>query len=101
MNFNIPNPNSVLPKSYNCDVLEGNWYEDRCVSDYDKNKKKSYSLVNPNSWQYDSTYNEIGYNLKNFQKTKERFSESNDNCINFQNKNNNMYITTNKYIVYL
>jgi hypothetical protein len=96
MNFPVQNPNSVIPKAYNSDVLEGNWYEERCISDYDKIKKKDYMLPNANSWQYDKTYDELGVNWKDFPKTVQRFSDSNDNYINFQGKSNNMYITTNK-----
>lgn len=88
---------NIIPKSYTSDTLQGNWYEDRCTSDYDKKKKKNYLLPNPNAWQYDRTYQEIGQSWKDFPKTKERFSESNDNCINFQEKDYNMYITTTKH----
>jgi hypothetical protein len=95
MNFQLI-PKGTQPRSFNRDTLEGNWYEDRCVSDYDKNKKKSYLLKSGNDWQYDTTYKEVGSNWKNFPKTIEKFSESNDNYINFQGKNNNLYITTNK-----
>ncbi len=93
----INNSSAVLPRSYKCDTLEGNWYEDRCISNFDSNKKKNYLLPNPNAWQYESTYNEIGKNWRTFNKINERFSESNDNIINFQEKDYNMYITTTKH----
>ena len=41
--FTAQNEGNV-PKTYDRDVLEGNWYEDRCVSDYDMKKKKDYML---------------------------------------------------------
>jgi hypothetical protein len=99
MNFNFPGQNPLIPRSYMCDTLEGNWYEDRCISDYDKRKKKNYQLPNPNAWQYEKTYGELGTAYKDFPKTKERFSESNDNCINFGEKDNNMYITTTRHML--
>lgn len=85
-----------MPKAYDRDVLEGNWYEDRCISDYDIKKKKDYMLPNPNAWQYDTTYGEMGQNWKEFPSTKKHFAIANDNYINFQGKNNSMYVTTNK-----
>ena len=88
--------NQNIPKSYSCDVLEGNWYEDRCIPKYDEEKRKHYKINSPNSWLYDTTYNEIGILNNGFPKLQ-RFGETNDNFINFQNKDYNMYITTNKY----
>lgn len=86
-----------IPASYIPDVLEGNWYEDRCVSEYDQKKKKDYMLPNPNAWLYDTTYSELGQQWKNFPSTKQHFAIANDNYINFQGKNNSMYVTTNKH----
>jgi hypothetical protein len=86
-----------VPASYIPDVLEGNWYEDRCISEYDLKKKKDYMLPNPNAWLYDTTYNELGQKWKEFPSTKEHFAIANDNYINFQGKNNSMYVTTNKH----
>ena len=97
MNYYFSNSSATLPKTYNCDTLENNWYEDRCISDYDVKKKKNYLLPNPNAWQYERTYNEVGSNWKNFQKTKERFSESSDNILSYQEKDNNMFITTYRH----
>ena len=94
--MNYPQANNLNPRTYYCETLEGNWYEDRCISDFDKKKKKNYLLPNPNAWQYEKTYNEIGTNWKSFPKTNERFAEASDNCVNFQEKDNNMYITTTK-----
>jgi len=96
MNFSrIVSPKVTSP-NYNCDTLQGNWYEDRCISDYDKRKKSDFLLSNPRSWQYDKTSHELGKNWNNFSKTNERFSGSSDNIINFQEKDNNMYITTTR-----
>lgn len=88
---------SIIPKAYNYNTLEGNWYEDRCVSEYDKEKKKGFALSNPNSWQYETTYSKIGQANKEYPTVKERFSISNDNYINFQGKQNNMHLTTYKH----
>ena len=93
--FTAQNQNNV-PQSYIPDVLEGNWYEDRCKSEYYLNKKKDYKLPNPNSWMYETTYNELGQNWKNFPSIQKTFAISNDNYINFQAKTNKEYITTNK-----
>jgi hypothetical protein len=95
--YQLQNPSNTIPKSFNCDTLEGNWYEDRCIPDYDKRKKRDYLLPNPFSWQYEKTYNEIDKAWKDYPKVKERFSEASDNCINFQEKDNNMFITTYKH----
>ena len=58
-------------------------------------KKKEFKLRNPNAWQYDTTYSNIGMNNRNNQYLN-KFSQSNDNYINFQNKDYNMYVTTNR-----
>ena len=94
--FTAQNEGNVT-KTYDRDVLEGNWYEDRCVSDYDMKKKKDYMLPNPNGWMYSTTYNELGMKWKEFPSTKKHFAIANDNYINFQGKNNSMYVTTNKH----
>ena len=98
MNFHFQNNQALTPQSYSSDVLENNWYEDRCTSEFDKRKRTDFMLPNPNSWMFEKTYDELGVNNKNFQKIKEKFSESNDNYINFLDKNYDMYITTTKYI---
>jgi hypothetical protein len=97
MNVPVFASSNPQPRAYKCDTLEGNWYEDRCISDFDKRKKKNYLLPNPNSWLYDKTYDDIGKNYKNLQKIKERFSEASDNIVNFQEKDYNMYITSTKH----
>ena len=84
-------------KSYNEDVLEGNWFEDRCTSEYDNKKKKDYMLTNPNKWQYDTTYNDLGQNWKNFPPTQKHFQNANDNFLNFNNTDYNAFISTNKH----
>jgi hypothetical protein len=88
--------NNTIPKTFSNETLEGNWYEDRCVSKYDEDKKREFKLRNPNAWQYDTTYSEIGLPNKNKQHLN-KFSQSNDNYINFQNKDYNMYVTTYKH----
>ena len=95
-NYFTPQNEGNTPAAYIPDVLEGNWYEDRCVSSYDDAKKKDYMLPNPNAWQYDTTYNELGQKWKKFPSTMKRFAIANDNYINFQGKNNAMYVTTYK-----
>ena len=84
-------------KAYDEDVLEGNWYEDRCTSEYDNKKKKDYMLPNPNQWQYDTTYNELGQKWKDFPPTKKHFQNANDNFLNFNNMDYNMFVSTNKH----
>ena len=63
--FNAKNEGNQ-EKAYNEDVLHGNWYEDRCTSEYYNKKKKDYMLPKPNQWQYKTTYNDLGQNWKNF-----------------------------------
>ena len=84
-------------QAYIPEVLEGNWFEDRCTSTYDNNKKRDYMLPNPNKWQFDTTYNELGMNWKDFPSTQGHFQNANDNFLNFQKMDHNMYITTNKH----
>ena len=54
-------------------------------------------LPNPNQWLYDTTYNELGQNWKNFPSTKKHFQIANDNFLNFNNMDYNMFISTNKH----
>ncbi len=96
MNFHFHNTQAITPQSYSCDVLEGNWYEDRCTSEFDNRKRRDFMLPNPNAWMFEKTSDELGVNDKNFKKIKEKFSESSDNYINFQEKNYDMFITTAK-----
>ena len=84
-------------KAYIEDVLEGNWFEDRCTSYYDNKKKRDYMLPNPNQWLYDTTYNELGQNWHDFPPTKKHFQNANDNFLNFNNMDYNMFISTNKH----
>ena len=93
--FNSKNENNT-EKAYDEDVLEGNWYEDRCTSTYDNKKKRDYMLPNPNQWQYETTYNDLGQNYKNFEPTQKHFQKANDNFLNFLDMDYNMHITTNK-----
>jgi hypothetical protein len=95
MNFyNLQSNSGIMPKAYNPDTLEGNWYEDRCISQFDDKKKSDYKLNSAFNWQYETTYNEVG----NFKKiSPEKFSNSNDNYINFQGIDYNMYVTTTKH----
>ena len=53
MYFTAQNQGNI-PATYDCDVCEGNWYEDRCTSQYDTKKKRDYLLPNPNAWQYET-----------------------------------------------
>ena len=94
--FNAKNEGNQ-EKAYNEDVLHGNWYEDRCTSEYDNKKKKDYMLPNPNQWQYETTYNDLGQNWKNFPPTQKHFQNANDNFLNFNNMDYNMFISTNKH----
>ena len=87
---------SVIPKSYSCRTFEGNWYEDRCTSDYDRKYKKNYSLKGANAWQYQTTTSKIGEQFKTNPKLVSKFSQSSDNYINFQTKKNDMYATVYK-----
>lgn len=81
---------------YSYNTLEDNWYEDRCHSNYDKDKKKNYSLSSPSAWQYETSYNQIGILNKNYPSIQKKFANSNDNYINFQDKNYNQYISIYK-----
>lgn len=96
MNFHFHNTQAITPQSYSCDTLEGNWYEDRCTSEYDNRRRKDFMLPNPNSWMFEKTYDELGINNKNNKTIKEKFSQSSDNYINFLDKDNNMFISTMK-----
>ena len=94
--FTAQNEGNVA-KTYDEDVLEGNWYEDRCTSAYDEKKKRDYLLPNPNAWQYETTYNDLGQNMKDYPTIKKHFQIANDNFISFQGMDYNMHITTNKH----
>ena len=54
-------------------------------------------LPNPNQWQYETTYNDLGQNWKNFPPTQKHFQKANDNFLNFNDMDYNMFITTNKH----
>ena len=98
MNFYFNSkPEGSQEKKYSEDVLEGNWFEDRCLSDYDNRKKRDYMLPNPNQWQYEITYNDLGQNWKKFPPTLKSFQNANDNFLNFNNMDYNMYVSTNKH----
>jgi len=100
MNNFIPlkNSKSAQTRTYNNDTLESNWYEDRCISDYDKRKKKNYLLPSSFSWQFETTYNEMSDpSRKEFPSIKEKFVQSSDNYINYQTRYYNMYITSTKH----
>ena len=98
MNFYFNSKNeSNREKEYNPDVLEGNWYEERCTSNYDNKKKKDYMLANPNKWQYETTYNDLGQNWKTYPSIQKHFQIANDNFLNFSGANYNLFITTNKH----
>ena len=94
--FTAQNEGNVA-KTYDEDVLEGNWYEDRCTSAYDEKKKRDYLLPNPNAWQYETTYNDLGQNMKDYPTIKKHFQIANDDFISFQGMDYNMHITTNKH----
>jgi hypothetical protein len=96
MYYQIIQASQIIPKSYNSDTLEGNWYEDRCASNFDSTRRKDLKLRSPNAWQYETTYAGVGTHNKNTESLKTRFINANDNYINFQNKDYNMYITTNR-----
>lgn len=99
MNYlGLTNPKNKQIRTYNCDNLESNWFEDRCISDFDKRKKKDFLLPSSYSWQFDTTYNEMSdKSRKEFPSIKEKFLKSSDNLINYQDKDYNMYITTTKH----
>jgi hypothetical protein len=96
MYYQIIQASQIVPKSYTCDALEGNWYEDRCASSFDMERKKDLKLKSPNAWQYETTTSGVGNFNKNYEPLKKRFIPASDNYINFQKKDYNMYITTNR-----
>lgn len=89
--------NENKEQAYIPDVLEGNWYEDRQTWAYENKKKRDFMLQNPNQWMFDTTYNELGQNWKDFQADLTYRKNNNDNFLNFQSKDPNMFITTNKH----
>lgn len=58
MSYNLQ-PNSSI-NTYCCKTLQANWYEERCVSNWDKTNNKKIMLDNPSSWMYEKTSNELG-----------------------------------------
>ena len=94
MNFNMQQ--NAITNTFCSKTLEGNWYEERCTSNFDKTNNKKIMLENPNSWMYDKTSSELGVKAHDYPKLKEKFSESNDNYINFQAKNNQMFVSNYK-----
>lgn len=91
------NSQSVIPKTYNCITLEGNWYEDRSTNKYNYEHKKNFSLKNPNEWRYKTTSDNIGEFNKNYPSITNKFLQSNDNYINFQKKKQEMFVSTYKH----
>lgn len=65
MNFNIQ---PAITNTYSSKTLENNWYEERCVSNFDKNNNKKLMLTNPSSWMYETTANELGAKAKEYPK---------------------------------
>lgn len=95
--FSQQQSQNSIAKTFGCKTLEGNWYEDRSTSNYNEKNTKSYSLKNPNEWQYNTTYSTIGdFNKQNPSLIKQ-FTQSNDNYINFQTKKKDMYASSYKY----
>ena len=89
--------NSVIPNSYNFKTLEGNWYEERCIPEISNINSNKYSLLNPNSWQFKTTYDsDIGSFNKNYDTIKNKYYISNENYINYQDKRNDMYVSSYK-----
>ena len=88
-------PNAIT-NTFCSKTLEGNWYEQRCTSNYDNSNNKKIMIENPNSWMYEQTSSELGKKAQDYHKLKEKFSESNDNYINFQDKNNKMFVSNYK-----
>lgn len=95
--FSQQNNQNAIAKTFSCKTLEGNWYEDRSTSGFNDKNTKSYSLKNPNEWQYNTTYNTIGDFNKNYPSLTNQFTQSNDNYINFQSKKKDMYASSYKY----
>ena len=87
---------TMIPKAYNCKALEGNWYEDRCMSNYNEENLKKFSLLNQNAWQYKTTYSDVGNFNSKYPPLKDYYYKSNENYINFQDKRNDMFISTYK-----
>ena len=92
----LTNTQSSIPKAYNCRTLEGNWYEDRCTSNFDEKHKKNYSLKNPNEWLFQTTSNTVGGFCNHYGSLQNKFSQSNDNYINFQKKKHDMFVSVYK-----
>jgi hypothetical protein len=67
MNFNIQ---PAITNTFSNQTLEGNWYEERCVSNFDKNNNKKLMLDNPSSWIYDKTSGELGVKAQQFPQLK-------------------------------
>lgn len=97
MYSNFTTNQSIIPKAYNCQTLEGNWYEDRSTSQFNYQKKKNYQLRNPNEWQYQTSNDNFGSFNKEYPSLQNKFLQSNDNYINFQKPKQEMYISTYKH----
>jgi hypothetical protein len=96
--FNLQNSKKSQIRTFSCDALEANWYEDRCLSNFDKRKKKNYLMPSSYSWQFETTYNEMSdKSRKEFPSIKEKFVQSSNNYINYQSKDYNMYVTTTNH----
>jgi hypothetical protein len=68
MNFNLQ-PNSIT-NTYCSKTLQANWFEERCVSNWDKNNNKKIMLDNPSSWMYEKTSSELGVRHSEYPKLK-------------------------------
>jgi hypothetical protein len=67
--MNLQNP---ITNTFSKKTLEGNWFEERCVSSFDKNNNKKIALDNPNSWMYEKTSGELGVKAQQYPKLKVR-----------------------------
>ena len=68
MNFNLQS--NAITNTFSCKTLERNWYEERCVSNFDNNNNKRIMLENPSSWMYEQTSKELGIKQQEYPKLK-------------------------------
>ena len=84
-------------QSFTCKTLNGNWFEDRCTSDYNTQDKANTYLPHPSQNKYITTNNSIGVGVAEtnpYEKTQ--FFNSTDNWMNFQPDFDGTFKTTQR-----
>ena len=82
--------------SYNSKTLNGNWFEERCTSTFNKNDKANTYLANPTANKYTTTNMEVGKATAPPQEESKKgeFFKCTDNWMSFQPDYDGTFQTT-------